>query len=205
LIANGYGITANDFASSNGNPRIIDISNVAVTLTGPLAVWNMTSNTNATLISTNSNINLTDTTTSTRTFSGGGLTYGNLNIGGTTGTSNLIITGNNTFLGAITSSKTVAHGILFIAGQTTTVDGFTVTGSAGNVFTITSTTAAPHNLVFTGAGNVDLSYANISYSNASPTNTWYALLTNNNTDGGNNTGWIFTTGSPASSNFFLVF
>ena len=205
LIANGYDITVSEFVSSNGNPRIIDISNVTVTLNGTLAVWNMTTTTGANLIATNSNINLTDATTSTRTFSGGGLTYGNLDIGGATGTSNLLITGNNTFLGAITSSKTVAHGILFVAGQTTTVDGFTVSGSSGNVVTITSSTAATHNLVFTGAGNVDVSYADISYSNASPTNTWYALLTNNNTNSGNNTGWIFTTGSPASSNFFLVF
>jgi hypothetical protein len=205
LIANSYNITAGTFVSTNNNARTIDISNVTVNLTGTLAVWNMTASGGANLIATNSNINLTDTTTSDRTFSGGSLTYGNLDIGGATGTSNLTITGNNTFLGAITSSKTVAHGILFIAGQTTTVDGFTVSGSAGNVVTITSSTANVHNLVFTGVGNVDVSYANISYSNASPTNTWYSLFTNNNTDSGNNTGWIFELPSATSSNFFLVF
>jgi hypothetical protein len=205
LIANGYDITAGTFSSTNANPRIINISNVDVTLTGTLAVWNMTTATGANLIAANSNINLTDTTTSARTFAGGGLTYGNLDIGGATGTSNLLITGNNTFLGAITSSKTVAHGILFIAGQTTTVGGFTVSGTEGNVVTITSSTAARHNLVLTGGGNVDaVDYLNISYSNASPsTDTWYPGL--NSVNSGNNNGWMFPAPPGGSSNFFLVF
>ena len=212
LIANGYNITAGVFSSSNGNPRIIDISNTTVTLTssvdlatGIFNVWDMTTTTGATLNAADSNINLTSTTTANSSFLGGGFTYGNLDIGGATGGGNLTFNGNNTFVGTINSSKTVAYGIKFTAGTTTTVDGFTVSGSAGNVVTITSATAATHNLVFTGAGNVDFSYADISYSNASPTNTWYALLTNNNTDSGNNTGWIFELPATSSSNFFLVF
>jgi hypothetical protein len=204
LIANGYNITTGGFSSSNGNPRIIDISNVTVDLTGTGTAWNMASTTGATLIATNSNINLTNNTTALRGFSGGGLTYGNLDIGGVSSTSTTVFAGNNTFVGALTSSKTVAHTLSFF-DTTTTLGAFTVTGTAGNVVTITSSTAAQHNLVLTGGGNVDVSYTDISYSNASPTNTWYALLTNNNTDSGNNTGWIFTTGSPANSNFFLVF
>jgi hypothetical protein len=205
LIANGHNIAAGGFSSSNGNPRIINISNVTVTLNSTGVPWNMTTTTGATLIATNSNINLTSTADANNTFAGGGFTYGNLDIGGATGGGNLTFTGNNTFAGAITSSKTVAYGIKFTAGTTTTVGGFDVSGSAGNLITITSATAAVHNLVLTGGSNVDVSYADISYSNASPSDSWYALLTNNNTDSGNNTGWIFTTGSPANSNFFLVF
>jgi hypothetical protein len=169
----------------------------------------MTTATGATLIATNSNINLTDSTTATRTFSGGSLTYGNLDIGGATGASDFYITGNNTFAGTITSSKTVGYYIAFATGSTTTVNGFAVSGSAGNIVNITSAAVGnvtgSHNLVFTGAGTVDVNYANISYSNASPVNTWYALLTNNNVDGGNNTGWIFELPTTSSSNFFLVF
>jgi hypothetical protein len=175
LYANGYNITTGTFSSTNANPRIIDISNVTVNLATIGTVWNMTTTTNATLIATNSNINLTDTTTGTRGFNGGGLTYGNLNIGGATGTSTLNFFGNNTFAGALTSTKTVAHTVAFSAGTTTTVGGFAVSGSAGNIVTITSITAAQHNLVLTGGGNVDaVDYLDISYSNASPAvDTWY--------------------------------
>jgi hypothetical protein len=206
LIANGHNITTGVFISSNGNVRRIDISDVTVNLTTVGTVWNMSTNTNATLIATNSNINLTDTTTGTRGFSGGDLTYNNLDIGGATGTSNTIFTGNNTFTGTLSSSKTVAHTIKFTAGTTTTVGGFTVNGTAGNEVTLTSATTAQHNLVLAGGGTVNVSYANISYSDASPVDTWYALLTNNNTDDGNNTGWFFgASPSGSSSNFFLVF
>jgi hypothetical protein len=185
--------------------RIINISNVDVTLTGTGTVWNMTVTTGANLIAANSNINLTDTTTTARTFAGGNLTYGNLDIGGATGTSNTTFTGNNIFLGALTSSKTVAHTVRFTAGTTTTVGAFTVSGSAGNIVTITSSTAAEHNLILTGGGLVNtVDYLNISYSNASPsTDTWYAGI--NSIDSGNNSGWIFLAPVSNSSNFFLVF
>lgn len=202
LIANGKNITTDTFSSSNLNPRVIDISNTTVTLVGIGTVWNMSASGNATVIATGSTINTTNDATATKVFAGGNLTYGNYNIGGN-GVSTTSFTGNNTFAGAITSTKPVAHTVSFTAGTTTTVGGFGISGSAGNVVTITSVSAAPHNLVFTGAGTVNTSWANISYSNASPANKWYSLLTNNNTDSGNNAGWIFT--AAANSNMFLVF
>jgi hypothetical protein len=204
LNANGFDITTGVFSSTNSNPRIVDISNITMSITGGGTVWSMATSTNANVIATNSNINLTSTLTTARAFAGGGLTYGNLDIGGATGTSTLLITGTNTFAGALTSSKTVAHTISFAAGITTTVGAFTVTGTAGNVVTITSATAAQHNLVLTGGGNVTtVDYLNISYSNASPdTDTWYPGV--NSINSGNNNGWMFPV-SGGSSNFFLVF
>jgi len=175
-----------------------------VDLTGTGTAWNMASTTGATLIATNSNINLTNNTTTSRGFSGGGLTYGNLDIGGVSSTSTTVFSGNNTFVGALTSSKTVAHTLSFF-GTTTTLDAFTVTGTAGNVVTITSSTAAQHNLILT-TGLVDtVDYLDISYSNASPAvNTWYPGL--NSINSGNNNGWMFPAPPPgSSSNFFLVF
>jgi hypothetical protein len=204
LVANGFNITAGVFSSTNSNPRILDISNVSVSLASTGVVWNMPTSANATVVATNSNILLTNTTTTARAFAGGGLTYGNLDIGGATGTSTLLITGNNTFAGALTSSKTVAHTVQFAVGTTTTVGAFTVSGSAGNVVTITSSAAAQHNLVLTGGGNVTtVNYLNISYSNASPdTDTWYPGI--NSINSGNNDGWMFPV-SGGSSNFFLMF
>jgi hypothetical protein len=204
LVANGHDITVGQLLASNSNIRTVNIAGITVTLTGTGTMWNTTSTTNLTLIATNSTINLTNTSSTSRTFAGGGLTYNDLDIGGATGTSTTIFTGNNTFAGILSSSKTVAHTVQFTAGTTTTVDEFSISGSAGNPVTLSSVTTAQHNLVLTGATDVDVSYVDISYSNASPADTWYALLTNNNTNGGNNTGWIFDN-TVQPSTFFLVF
>jgi hypothetical protein len=110
-------------------------------------------------------------------------------IGGATGNSNLTISGNNTF-DTISSTKTVSHTIQLIAGSTTTVQNFTVSGNAGNLVTLTSTTNDQHNLVLTGGGSVSsVGYLNISYSNAGPSSSW--LAGNGSVRGTYVTGWIF--------------
>lgn len=99
-----------------------------------------------------------------KTFVGGGSTYNC--ILNQVGAGDLTITGSNTFT-AISNTVTVANSILFIAGTTTTIKNWLVSGSVGNLVTISSTTAAQHNLVKTGPGDVSSDYLNISYSNAS--------------------------------------
>jgi hypothetical protein len=146
-----------------------------------------------------STIVLSNTTTTARTFSGNGKTYNNLVIGGSTGTSQLTITGSNTF-NTISSTKTVAHTILFTAGTTTTVADFTVDGTAGNVVTLGSTTASQATLTKTGGSTITVDYASISNLNATPSSTWYAT---NSTNGGNNTGWTITAPAAFSGNGLL--
>lgn len=204
LIANGYNITTGTFVSSNGNQRTVDISNVNVTLNNTGTVWNMTTSGNATLQAANSNIVLASDSTNIRILAAGeGLTYGNLVIGGAD-ISQLNIGGNSTW-NSISSIKTVQQSIFFASDSTTTVANWDITGTAVANVTISADGVTPFNLVYTGSGNVDVSYHTISYSNASPSNTWYSLFTNNNVDGGNNTGWIFELPAGSPSNFFLVF
>jgi hypothetical protein len=189
LDVNGKTFDIGAWSSTNTNTRTLDIADSTIKVNNAGTVWNMGTSTGATVVSANSRIELTSTTTDARTFSGGNLTYGNLIIGGATGTSNLTISGNNTF-DTISSTKTVSHTLQFIAGSTTTVENFTVSGSEGNMVTITSTTNAQHNLVITGADTVDtVGYLNISYSNASPTGRW--LAGNGSVRGSTVTGWIF--------------
>jgi hypothetical protein len=102
-------------------------------------VWDMTTNaTGLTFSGASSTIVLSDTTTSARTFAGGGLTYGTLTIGDTTGISQTTISGANTF-STISSTKTVAHTITFSANQT--INTWSVTGTSGNVVTLNSNSA----------------------------------------------------------------
>jgi len=101
----------------------------------------------------------------------------------------LTITGSNTF-GSIANGVSPTS-FLFTASTTTTVSGWTVSGTAGNLVTIGSVTAASHTLAIVGA-TVISNYLSISRSSASGSgSTWYAGGAS--TDGGNNTGWIFST------------
>lgn len=102
----------------------------------------------------------------------------------------LTISGSNTF-NNITNSVQPAT-FTFTAGTTTTVNEFTVSGTAENIVTINSTGAA-----FTlskSSGTVSVSYCTISNSTATGGAIWQAFTANGNTDGGGNTGWIFIGG-----------
>lgn len=196
--ANNFNVTTGRFASNSGSTRTVTMGSGLWTLLGVSAVWDVIS-TGLTFNKNTANITLTSTAASSRTFTGGGLTYNNLNIGGSTGVSSTQIIDSNTF-GTISSTKTVAYTIRFTSGTTTTVANWTAVGSAGNIITIASSTAATHTLTKTGGGTILTDYMSISNSTATPASTWYAT---NSTDGGGNSGWTF--GSVPSPNFFFMF
>lgn len=136
------------------------------------------------------NVSLTGASASSRTFAGGGKTYGTLTYTVAASTGQLSITGSNTFdtINVSGGARTLA----FTAGTTTTVNtAFNVFGTGGNLVTIGSITAANHTLAKAGGGVIDdVDYVSISRSTATPGSTWYAGA--NSTDGGNNSGWTFT-------------
>lgn len=165
-------------------------------------IWDFSNTAGLTFNKGTAYIELTSTGTGARTFAGGGLTYNDFLIGGSTGSSSVIITGSNTFA-TVSSSKTVAHTITLESGSTTTVSDWTVQGASGKVVTLNASTAgSAANLVKTGGGTISVNYYNIKDSNASPSNTWYALISNGNTDSGNNTGWIFSLNNGSFLQFF---
>lgn len=125
------------------------------------------------------------TSATAKTFTGGGSTYNcTLNQGGAGA---LTVTGNNTF-NNITNTTQPAS-ILFTAGTTNIFNNFSLAGTAGNLITIGSDTAATHTLS-KSSGIVSSNYLSVSYSIATGGATWYAGA--NSSNGGNNTGWIFT-------------
>ena len=125
------------------------------------------------------------TAATAKTFVGGGSTFNcTLNQGGA---GDLTITGSNTF-NDITNTVQPAS-ILFTAGTTSTFSNFSLSGTAGNLITIGSVTAASHTLS-KASGTVSADYLSISRSTATGGAGWYAGA--NSTDGGNNSGWIFS-------------
>jgi hypothetical protein len=202
--AKNYNLTSSNFVSNNSNTRTLTMGSGLWTLSGTGAAWNAATTTGLTFNKNTANILLSNTSSTARTFAGGGLTYNKLTIGGATGTSTLTMTGANTF-SELASTKTVAHTIVF-PNVTTTVAAWTIGGTSGNVVTLQRTGASgTWTIAKTGIGLVDVDYLSISNSTATPSNTWYAG--NNSTDGGGNTGWVFTAApsTAATGNMFMLF
>lgn len=199
LITDGFNITARSFVSTGTTTRAISLGSSTITLNNANNSWNTTA-TGLTFDAGTSTIKLTDTSATTKFFLGGGLSFHNLEITDTAGAAIYTFRGSNTF-NQFKSSKTIAHTIKFEAGTTNTASDWVLSGSSGKNITITSETAAGHTLVKSGGGNVSGDYLTISYSNATPSNTFYAGL--NSTNSGNNSGWSFSAPPVASGGLFF--
>jgi hypothetical protein len=181
-VTAGYGIR-----SSNSNVRTVTMGSGNWTVTGcdwSSSGWDLSTNTNLTFNKGTGTIKFTGSSASACPFKGGGLTYNNFWDSLTSGA--VTITGSNTFNDfKIDAGKTVN----FTAGTNTTVNTFTALGTSGSHIVIGSVTAATHTLTKAGGGLILGDYLDITYSTASPANTWYAT---NSTADGNTTGWILT-------------
>lgn len=143
------------------------------------------------------------TNAAAKTFVGGGSTF-DCTLSND-GAGALTIDGGNTF-------TTLANGVqpttfTFTSDTTTTVTNWSISGTSGNLVTINSTYTEnsttgylPHTLS-KASGTVSANYLSISYSVATGGATWYAGA--NSTNGGNNTGWLFS--SAPNTSFFLMF
>jgi hypothetical protein len=202
--AAGYNVTINNFSSSNANVRTVTMGSGLWTLTGTAAVWNTQTTTNLTFNKDTADILLSNTTTTSRAFSGAALSFNKLTIGGATGISTFTLNGANA-ISELASTKTVAHTIAFNANTNgMTIGTWSITGTAGNVVTFASTgTQRNINLTNVTSGIDYLSVADIAVNQA---NRFYVGA--NSTNGGNNSNVIFTS-PPAPSgntgNFFMLF
>lgn len=192
FVSGSFNITCLAVSSNNSNTRSITLgtSSISVTSTATSTPWNTSTVTGLTLSGASATVNISNASANVRTIAPGGLTIGTLTytVAGSTGS--LSIQGSNTFGTINFSDATNARSLLFGAGTTTTIiSSFNVQGTAGKLMTVSSLTAATHTLS-KASGVVDGRYLNISYSIATGGAQWYAGVTS--TNGGNNTGWIFT-------------
>jgi hypothetical protein len=139
------------------------------------------------------------TAATAKTFVGNGNSYATLNQGGVGA---LTITGSNTFKNITNSTQPAS--VLFTAGTTNTfTNDFDLNGTSGNLITIGSVTPASTFTLSKSSGTVDVSFCSISDSIATGGAEWYAGTTS--TNGGNNTGWLFTNFVVATTSTFLAF
>lgn len=188
----GFNVTIDNVSLTGTTTRGLTMSSTwTLTSTGAATVWNATTTTGLTFSGASATIVLSGATSGTKTFIGGGLTYGTLTytVAGSTGQLN--VTGSNSFAQINFSDITNARSLLFTAATTTTIrnaSGFNVQGTSGKLMTIASVTAATHTLSSTGLQSCN--YLHLTNSIATGGGSWYAGA--NSTDGGNNSGWIFT-------------
>ena len=194
-----YNVTCNSFTSNNGNTRTITMGSGLWTITGIL--WQIASS-NLTFNKDTANILFSDTSTTARSFFGGGLSYNKLTIGGTTGTSILSIFNINTFT-ELASTKTVAHTISLNTNQT--INTWSVTGTVGNIVTVNSSVVGTRRTITLTNATSGIDYLSVQDIGIADVDKFY--LGANSTDGGNNLN-VYFTNQPVggqSSNFFLLF
>ncbi len=191
-----YNVTVGNM-SYGGTVFTLRMGSGTWTLSGTGTVWSIAGISLLNFNKGTANIVLSDTSTTSRTFSGGGLSYNKLTIGGATGTSTLTIIGNNQFT-ELASTKTVAHTIDF-GSNVLTFGKWTVTGTAGNVVTLSGTGTSN---VLAGAATSGIDYlamGSIGFSSTSP-GEFYA--------GANSTGTasapVFRTAPPAARTLYWV-
>lgn len=183
------------------NLRTLKMGSGTWTSAGTGFVFNLSSatSTDLTLYKGTANILLSNTSTTARTFEGNGFSFGKLTIGGTTGTSTTTINGNNQFT-ELASTKTVAHTIA-LGSTTQTFGKWTVTGTVGNVVTLTGT-GTSHVLAGGCTSGIDyLAIGSIRFAATSP-GEFYAGA--NSTASGVPAAPTYLTAKPADSTRYWV-
>jgi hypothetical protein len=192
--ANNFNVTSPNFNSNVGVTRKLIMGTGTWTLNGDINsgfgynTWEILDNTGLTIVPNTATINITS---ASPVFYGAGFTYYKLVYNKTNGI--LVINGSPTF-NSITNS-TQPCTVKFAPGTTTTVNNFLLTGNAGNLVTIDSSSTGTHTLYRNGGvyGYPYLNYLAIANS-AATGGPWYAG--SNSVDNGNNSGWIFTNTTP---------
>lgn len=123
-----------------------------------------------------------------RTFVGGGSTYNcTLSNDNSTSLSFLTITGSNTFTAIATTGRA---NIVIASGTTQTFTNWNISGTAGNLITITSDTYSSPAILSKSSGTVSSDYISLTDITATGGATWYAGANSNSV---RSTGWSLST------------
>lgn len=180
--ASGYNISVESFSIGAGT-KTLALGSGITTITG--ANWNANTNVANLTVSPSSGV-ISMTSASAKTFAGGAKTWPTLNQGGAGA---LTIQQSNTFAN-ITNTVQPAT-ITLTAGTTQTVDAFGVSGTAGNLITLNTSTAGTRATLADTGGTNEVSFVSIKDINATGGAVWSAFLKEGNVNAGNNLGWDF--------------
>lgn len=197
---NGYSFITGTIATGVGTKNIT-FNGGTVQLSQNGTAWSNANPTGFTTTAGTGTGKFSLTSTSAKTFAGGGSVY-NCNLSND-GTGALTITGSNTFISL--NNSTTARTYTFTAGTTTTFINLSFTGAAANLITIGSSSTATYTFSQSG-GVVSCDYISISRCVTTGGAAFYAGA--NSTNGGTNTGWTFSAAPATGANlntFFFSF
>jgi hypothetical protein len=184
LDGNGNNVTLGSFVLGSGT-KTLSIGGGTWSVAGSGTAWDANTNVANLTVTPSSGI-ISMTSASAKTFAGGAQAWPTLNQGGSGA---LTIQQSNTFAN-ITNTVQPAT-ITLTAGTTQTVAAFGVSGTAGNLITLNSSTAGTRATLSDSVGTVEVSNVSIKDINATGGATWNAFLKTGNVDAGNNSGWDF--------------
>jgi hypothetical protein len=200
LNGNGNNITLGTFALGAGT-KTLTLGSGTWTVAGSGTAWN--ANTNVANLTVSPSVGIISmTSASAKTFAGGAQAWPTLNQGGAGA---LTIQQSNSFAN-ITNSVQPAT-ITLTTGTTQTVAAFGVSGTAGNLITLNTSTSGTRATLINTDGTVEVSNVSIKDINATGGAIWNAFLKSGNVDAGNNSGWDFfqSVGQVFSQVFNSVF
>lgn len=194
--ANGFNVTCGSVSSTGSNVRTLTMGTGTWTLTGTAIVLNLGTSTNLTLSSSSCTILVTDTSSSSKTFSlgvvTGGISYGTITVS-PGGSGAVVFTAGATMtIAALNCAgpKTLN----FTGARTYVITSMSINGTAGNLVTLASSTPGSQYSISVASGLVEARYVAIQDSIATGGAYFQAI---NSTDNGNNTGWNFVTAAAA--------
>ena len=199
LDTNGYSVTTSGFTTVGSATKVLTLGATTWTITGAsTGAWNCAAATGLTVNRGTSTISLTSA--SAKYFYPGGKTWGVVNQGGS---GQLIITGavGNTFANFTNSVQPTS--VQFIESYTYYFESFSLSGTSGNLVTLTSSTnGVTYTLSKVGGGIVGCDYLSLRDSTATGSGaSWYAGA--NSTNVSNNSGWIFTAAPTGGGMLFF--
>jgi hypothetical protein len=193
FLANNKNITIGAYVAGGVTAKTLDMGSGTWTVTGNDASfgfptwWANFGITNLTVVPGTAVINMTST--GAKSFAGAGKTWPTLNQGGTGA---LTIQQSNTFANITNTAQPAT--ITLTAGTTQTVGAFGVSGTAGNLITLNTSSAGTRATLIDTGGTNEVSFVSIKDINATGGAVWSAYLKEGNIDAGNNLGWDFFPG-----------
>ena len=173
LAFNGNNVTASVFFGTDSfiiDDGVLDMPGATLTLTGAGAAFTIAG---THVHGAGSTIKFTNTSNASLTFQGGNRTFGTVWFDRGASTGDILVTDTDMYAD-IKDTGTAAHAHKFADGSTQTVNNFDVSGSAGNLVTLTSISGGLFNLMKTGGGVISMDYIDAQHAYATPSNTWYA-------------------------------
>lgn len=195
FATNNNSPTFGTFAFTGSGTRTLNLGNGTWTITGTGSVWNMLTTTGLTFNANSSTLNFTMNTLTARTFTGGGLTYNNVNVAANPSGGNFQFSTASTIS---TENITAPNEILYTSGTTHTIGTLNVNGTSIAQIMMRGSTDGTAGTISIASNAPSINWSGIRDITCTGGATFAAL---NSFDLGHNSGITITPPNPPVGQF----